>query len=303
MNKVAQKFLNSGNEIIFGKEEQLLLCLCCLIAKGHLLIEDVPGVGKTTLAKYLAKILGLEMGRVQFTNDLLPMDLLGGHIFSQSKEKFEFHPGPIFCQVLLADELNRATPKTQSALLQVMEEKMVTIDGENFSLPQPFFVMATQNPREQIGTHSLPESQLDRFLMKISLGFPNREAEKKLFKGKNPTEVISTLDKVFSQEELLQWQQESEQIHVSEAVLDYLVNILEESRQKQNYTPLSPRAGLDLLKASKAWAYLQNRDHVLPDDIKYLSPFVLGHRLTHPDSAQAHLEEELSKQLLSEIKV
>jgi MoxR-like ATPase len=266
--------------IILGKEKAIRLALSCLIARGHLLIEDTPGVGKTTLAHTLAKVLGLHYQRIQFTSDLLPADILGVSVYNRDTGKFDFHQGPIFSNIILADEINRATPRTQSALLEAMSENQVTIEGETRDLPQPFFVIATQNPTNQIGTFPLPESQLDRFLMRIELGYPNNEAERELLKGKNRKDLLEDVQTALSANELLQLQKQLEHVHVSDALLDYLQNLLEFSRTSGKYiNGLSPRAGIAILNAAKAWAIISAHQHVLPEDVQAVLPSVVGHRL------------------------
>ncbi len=266
--------------VILGKQQTVLLALACLIAKGHLLIEDSPGVGKTTLAHTLAKVLGLSYQRIQFTSDLLPSDILGASVYNQKTGQFYFHPGPIFTNVILADEINRATPRTQSALLEAMAEQQVTIEGKTRNLPVPFFVIATQNPIDQIGTFPLPESQLDRFLMRIELGYPDHAAERLLLAGENRKALLTELQAVISPNELLNIQADLQAIHVSEPLLDYLQDLLEFSRASANYNQgLSPRAGLAILDAAKAWALIMGRTHVIPEDIQAVLPNIVAHRL------------------------
>lgn len=266
--------------VILGKQQTVLLALACLIAKGHLLIEDSPGVGKTTLAHTLAKVLGLSYQRIQFTSDLLPSDILGASVYNQKTGQFYFHPGPIFTNVILADEINRATPRTQSALLEAMAEQQVTIEGKTRNLPVPFFVIATQNPIDQIGTFPLPESQLDRFLMRIKLGYPDHAAERLLLAGENRKALLTELQAVISPNELLNIQADLQAIHVSEPLLDYLQDLLEFSRASANYNQgLSPRAGLAILDAAKAWALIMGRTHVIPEDIQAVLPNIVAHRL------------------------
>ncbi len=266
--------------IILGKENAIRLALACLIAKGHLLIEDTPGVGKTTLAHTLAKVLGLNYQRIQFTSDLLPADILGVSVYNRDTSKFDFHQGPVFSNIILADEINRATPRTQSALLEAMSEYQVTIEGETRDLPQPFFVIATQNPNNQIGTFPLPESQLDRFLMRIELGYPDNNAERELLKGKNRKDLLENIQTTLSVSELIQLQKQLEHIHVSDALLDYIQNLLDFSRTSNKYiNGLSPRAGISVLNAAKAWAVINAHQHVLPEDVQAVLPSVVGHRL------------------------
>ena len=270
--------------IIKGKPAQIADCVACLIAGGHLLIEDLPGVGKTTLAHALAVSMGLRFSRVQFTSDLMPSDLLGVSIYERSHEgreaAFAFHPGPVFAQVLLADEINRAGPKTQSALLEAMEEQQVSVDGVSHALPAPFFVIATQNPSEQLGTYALPESQLDRFLMCISLGLPDQAAERELLMGQDSREAIRALQPVMSPAELLAIQAQVREVHAAPALLDYLQALLAATRSGQWFVEgLSPRAGLGVLRAARARALLQGRDHVSPEDVQAVLPQTIAHRL------------------------
>jgi MoxR-like ATPase len=268
------------DSILLGKDRAVRLAFCCLLARGHLLIEDIPGVGKTTLAHALARIFGLEFRRVQFTSDLLPADVLGNAIFDPSSRQFVFHPGPIFAQMLLADEVNRATPKAQSALLEAMEEGQVTIDGQTHPLPSPFFVIATQNPQRQIGTYPLPESQLDRFLMRLQLGFPGRAAEKEMLAGEDRRDLIRHLPPLVSAEQLLAWQEQVQKLHVSSTVRDYILDLLEKSRHTDGVrSGLSPRAGLALQRSAQAWAFAAARDMVVPEDVQAVAPCVMAHRL------------------------
>ena len=276
----ANRLLETAGHIILGKGHELRLALACLIARGHLLIEDVPGVGKTTLAHVLARLIGLQFQRIQFTSDLLPADILGVSIFDRGTSAFRFHPGPVFAQLILADEINRATPKTQSALLEAMEERQVTADGEPFALPEPFFVIATQNPAHQIGTFPLPESQLDRFLLRIRLGYPDRAAERALLMGEDRRELLERQPAVASPAALVELQHAAQRVHVSEALVDYVQALLGTTRNSPELANgLSPRAGLGLIAAARAWALLDGRDHVLPDDVQTLFPHVAAHRL------------------------
>ena len=285
-----KNIIKSANSIILGKEHKLRLALTCILAKGHLLIEDLPGVGKTTLAHTMAQLLGLQFSRIQFTSDMLPADVLGISIFEQNNSQFTFHPGPIFNNVLLADEINRATPKTQSSLLEAMEEQQVTLDGETRQLPKPFFVIATQNPSEQIGTFPLPESQLDRFLMSISLGYPNAEAERQLLISNDRRDALNKLTACLNNNELKEMQDQVQHITTSDALLDYVQALISYSRESGLFQyGLSPRAGLALLHVSKAWAMLNEREYVIPEDVQAVLPSVVGHRLhpVDPDSTQA----------------
>ncbi|EEG09448.1 AAA family ATPase [Pseudogulbenkiania ferrooxidans] len=269
------------NALLLGKSDAIKLALACLVARGHLLIEDVPGVGKTTLAQGLAHVLGLDYRRVQFTSDLLPADIVGVNIFERETGTFRFHRGPVFAQVLLADEINRASPKVQSALLEAMEERQVSVDGETHPLPQPFFVIATQNPLEQVGTFPLPESQMDRFLMRIGLGYPPPQAERALLLGEERRRVMEELVPALEPLPLLQLQAQASRLTVSPALADYVLALLQATRQGRRFAQgLSPRAGLALVAAARAWALLEGRDYVLPDDVKAVFPAVAGHRLT-----------------------
>jgi MoxR-like ATPase len=267
-------------EIVVGKGPQIRLALACLLARGHLLIEDLPGVGKTTLAHALSRSLGLQFARVQFTNDLLPTDILGVNVFDRQRSDFVFHPGPVFSQVLLADEINRASPKTQSALLEAMEERQVTVDGHPRMLPDPFFVIATQNPQDQVGTFPLPESQLDRFLMCIELGYPDPLAERALLEGQDRRDLLATLSPRMGADDLRRLQAEVRQVHCAGPVIDYIQALLAHTRTAPGFAEgLSPRAGLGIVQAARAWALLDGRNHVLPDDVHAVLPPVAGHRL------------------------
>ena len=275
-----QTLLSQLNTVIVGKPAQLQDCVACLLAGGHLLIEDVPGVGKTTLAHALSRSFGLQFSRVQFTADLMPSDLSGVSIYERQKESFVFHPGPIFAQVLLADEINRASPRTQSALLEAMEEKQVTVEGETRPLPVPFFVIATQNPHDQLGTYALPESQLDRFHMRISLGYPDRAAERQLLAGSDRREMVDKLATVLTPHDLLELQQQVQQVHTSEALLNYLQDLVAATRSGRWFLQgLSPRAGIALVRAARAQAFLAGRDYVAPDDVIAVLPQTVAHRL------------------------
>ena len=266
--------------IIVGKRPQIEDCIACMLAGGHLLIEDVPGVGKTTLAHALAVSLGLRFSRMQFTADLMPSDLIGVSVYERSKEAFVFHPGPVFAQVLLSDEINRAGPKTQSALLEAMEEQQVTVEGETRALPRPFFVIATQNPSDQLGTYPLPESQLDRFLMCITLGYPDRASERELLAGADRREAVSRLRPVMTPDDLLAAQRAVLAVHASDALLDYLQALIAATRSGAWFVEgLSPRAGIAVLRAAKARALLDQRAHVAPDDIQAILPQTAAHRL------------------------
>ena len=269
-----------AGKIILGKDRQIRLAVACLLARGHLLIEDVPGVGKTTLSHVLARLLGLQFHRIQFTSDMLPADIIGVSVYDKDKGNFRFHPGPIFSQVILADEVNRATPRTQSALLEAMEEHQVTAEGETRRLPEPFFVIATQNPSNQLGTFALPESQLDRFLMRIELGYPDREAERALLQGVDRREMINHMDACLAPGNLIALQGQVKGVHAAPALLDYVQALVEHTRRSPDYAAgLSPRAALAMLHAARAWAMLAGRDKVLPEDIQAILPGVAAHRL------------------------
>ncbi|MFK7962826.1 MAG: AAA family ATPase [Burkholderiaceae bacterium] len=269
-----------AGSIVVGKQAQIRLALACVLARGHLLVEDLPGVGKTTLAHALSISLGLKFSRVQFTNDLLPADIVGVNVFDRDVSKFVFHPGPVFTEVLLADEINRASPKTQSALLEAMEERQISVEGKPIDLPNPFFVIATQNPQDQVGTFALPESQLDRFLMCIELGYPDPQSERALLAGEDRRDMISSLKPQISPEELRQAMQKVREVRASDALLDYVQNLLNQSRRSPALSEgLSPRSGLALMQAAKAWAMLDGRNHLLPDDVQAVLPAVAGHRL------------------------
>ena len=284
--------------IIVGKRPQVRDCLACLLAGGHLLIEDVPGVGKTTLAHALAVSLGLRFSRTQFTADLMPADLIGVSVYERSKEAFVFHPGPVFAQVLLADEINRAGPKTQSALLEAMEEHQVTVEGETRALPRPFFVIATQNPTDQLGTYPLPESQLDRFLMCLTLGYPDKASERALLAGVDRREAIAELKAVMTPEELMAAQQEVLKVHASDALLDYLQALIAATRSGAWFVDgLSPRAGIAILRAAKAHALLGQRDYVAPDDVQAILVQTVAHRLVPVAGAGRGAREQVRAML------
>ncbi|NMF90532.1 AAA family ATPase [Aromatoleum petrolei] len=302
-HRYAIRVLEAANCIILGKDRELRLALACLIARGHLLIEDLPGVGKTTLAHVIARLIGLNFQRIQFTSDLLPADIVGVSIFDREAGSFRFHPGPIFSQLILADEINRATPKTQSALLEAMEERQVTADSETHPLPEPFFVIATQNPSHQIGTFPLPESQLDRFLLRIRLGYPDRSAERALLMGEDRRELLERQQTVIQPEDLLAMQQAAHAITVSERLVDYVQALLARTRHSPELaTGLSPRAGLGLIAAARAWALLEGRDHVLPEDIQTVFPHVAAHRL-HTAGDGRSITSQVLDQLVHDVPV
>jgi len=277
--------------IIFGKGQQVRLCLTCLIARGHLLIEDVPGVGKTTLAHCLARVLGLEWTRVQFTSDMLPADIIGVSIFDRDTHKFQFRRGPVFTQLLLADEVNRASPKAQSALLEAMEERQVSVDGVTYPLPEPFFVVATQNPHEQVGTYGLPESQLDRFLMRVSLGYPDRASERRVLLLGERRELLNDTPPVLSGAEVLNLQRQARAIPVAAALLDYVQALVAHTR-RELALGLSPRAAQGLLRAAQAWALIAGENAVLPEHVQIVFPAIAAHRLeTRQDDGAARGNE------------
>ena len=302
MNSSVHNALQQLNTVILGKESVLQQLLACILARGHVLLEDVPGVGKTTLAHGLAAVLGLNYRRVQFTNDMLPSDLLGVSVFRPNEGKFEFHPGPVFHHFLLADEINRASPKLQSALLEAMEERQVSVDGKTYRLPQPFLVVATQNPVEQIGTFPLPESQLDRFMMRLSMGYPTAEAEKQLYFQGDRREALAQLKPVANAEVLSDWMRQAAEVKVSQAAADYVFRLVQATRQPGRFVlGLSPRAGLAVLSAAKAWAFIQGRQHILPDDVKAVWVPVANHRVQAVQ--QQHNSETLLKDLLDHVAV
>ncbi|WP_312266515.1 AAA family ATPase [Neisseria sp.] len=296
MNAQIQNALQQLDQVILGKETVLRQIFACVLAGGHVLLEDVPGVGKTTLAHGVAAVLGLNYRRVQFTNDMLPSDLLGVSVYRPNEGKFEFHPGPVFHHFLLADEINRASPKLQSALLEAMEERQVSVDGKTYRLPKPFLVVATQNPVEQIGTFPLPESQLDRFMMRLSMGYPSAQAEKQLYFQGDRRQTLPQLQAVCNAEILAGWMQEVAAVKVSQAAADYVFRLVEATRQPGRFVlGLSPRAGLAVVAAAKAWAFMQGRAHVLPDDVKAVWVPVANHRV------QAVQQQQNSEMLLKDL--
>lgn len=298
------QILEQAEQVILGKRKQVQLALCAFLADGHILVEDVPGVGKTTLVKFLVKITGLQSHRIQFTNDMLPADIIGTSIFDASQGEFRFHKGPLFSQIVVADELNRATPKTQSACLQAMEEGSVSIDGKTYDLGRPFFLIATQNPREQAGTYDLPESQLDRFLMRLEMGYPDRQSERVLLQGQSRSLMLDQITPLINMHEILESQKRVQAVFVSEAVLDYVQDILDKSRsQSVDQWGLSPRAGLALLRAAKAWAFLEGRDMVLPDDVQAVGIAVMGHRLNRSDERDSKQGLRMAEEILSTLAV
>lgn len=295
-----QQSIQAIDTLIIGKQTQVKLALSCLLAGGHLLIEDLPGMGKTTLSHGLANVLGLDFSRVQFTSDLLPADVLGVSIFDTQKQQFKFHHGPIFNNVVLTDEINRASPKTQSALLEAMEENQVSIDGTTYPLPQPFFVIATQNPLHQAGTYPLPESQLDRFLMRIQLGYPNTASEKAMLLEQQNGDALA-LQAILNQHQLIDIQKQVIAVQVSDAIVDYILRLVTLSRESESYpNPLSPRASKAIMRSAKSWAFIEGRQFVIPEDVQAIFPAVTEHRLR---SAQTDISirQNLSEKLLSAV--
>jgi MoxR-like ATPase len=302
MRSQLDECLRAVNEVLLGKEHQVRLALTCLIANGHLLLEDLPGMGKTTLSHTLARVLGLSFQRIQFTSDLLPSDILGTSVFDKDSGQFVFHEGPIFAELVLADEINRATPKSQSALLEAMEEGQVTIEGATRPLPKPFFVIATQNPVTQGGTFALPESQLDRFLMRLSLGYPARAAEKALLLGEARRDLLPRLAAVLDHVQLAQWQARARQVRASDALVDYVLRLVEATRSQAQFAwGLSPRASLALLAAARAWALLLERDYVIPEDVQAVLPAVASHRLREQADPTGQGGGPLAQWLLREV--
>lgn len=292
--------LENINKVIIGKGEVATLSLVALLAQGHVLLEDVPGVGKTMLVRSIARSLDCEFKRIQFTPDLLPSDITGVSIYHPKKFEFEFREGPIFGNIILADEINRTSPKTQSALLEAMEERSVTVDGLTKSLNEPFFVMATQNPIEYEGTYSLPEAQLDRFIVKLKIGYPSMEDELEMLMRTEKDHPVDLIKPVMSKEELLQIQAEVKRIYITKSIQQYIINLVTKTRENRDiYLGVSPRGSIALMKASKALAYIQNRDYVIPDDVKYLAPFVLSHRLIL--TPEANYEGKTSEEMIHQI--
>lgn len=304
MKEIIEKIIARIDEIILGKEKEIRMVITCLLAKGHLLIEDIPGVGKTTLAQALAKTLGLSYNRIQFTSDLLPADIIGTSIYDKDTQEFRFHQGPVFCQMLLSDELNRATPRTQSALLEAMEEKQVSVDGITHQLPVPFFVIATQNQRYHVGTFPLPESQLDRFLMRIHLGYPDYKSERMLLIGESRLDMLKRLEPVIDIGTLIKLQTHVPKIEVSDPLLDYIQDIVSASRSgSHHYLGLSPRASISLVRAAQAWALTQGRPMVIPEDVQAVAGYVLEHRLDPEGGKLKEKGTPASEQLLKTISV
>jgi MoxR-like ATPase len=304
MAKQLEPVISQIGAVILGKQRQIRLALACLLSRGHLLIEDLPGVGKTTLAHVLAKSLGLEFRRIQFTSDMLPADIIGVSVYDRDSASFRFHPGPIFSQVILADEVNRATPKAQSALLEAMEEHQVTADGQTRPLPEPFFVIATQNPSHQVGTFPLPESQLDRFLMRIQLGYPDRVAERALLEGEDRRAMLTGLQPALSAAELVKLQNEVRGVLASAALLDYVQALIEHTRRAPQFAAgLSPRAALALVACARAWAFLDGRRHVIPEDVQAVVPGIVPHRLRLTEAADQRDAEAVAAELIAAVPI
>jgi MoxR-like ATPase len=304
MHPLTQTIVQRACDVIVGKEYQIRQALACLLAGGHLLIEDLPGVGKTTLAHVLARLLGLQFNRIQFTSDLLPSDIIGAAIYNRTNGEFVFHPGPIFTQLLLADEINRTTPKTQSALLEAMEEQQVTTEGETRPLPKPFFVIATQNPTYHTGTFPLPESQLDRFMMCLQLGYPDHWAERTVLQGRDRRQLIEELEPSAEPADLLSMQEQVQQVHASDALLDYLQALVERTRNDPSYSVgLSTRASLALLNGARAWAFMEGRRQVVPEDLQAVFPAVVTHRLRDPTAAGPDTGASVARELLDSVAI
>jgi len=292
------------NTVVLGKDREIRLSVACLLARGHLLIEDIPGVGKTTLAHALSRVLGLTYQRVQFTSDLLPADVIGVSVYDRGSGSFQFHRGPVFAQLVLADEVNRATPKAQSALLEAMEERQVTVDGVSHPLPEPFFVVATQNPSYQVGTFPLPESQLDRFLMRIELGYPAASHERALLRGRDRRDLLASLPSVLSPEVIVPLQRQITSLHASDALLDYVQAVVRASRDGSEFLAgLSTRAAISLLRAAQAWAFLHGHPGVLPEDLQSVLPAVVGHRLRPREATDRRGPAELARALLEAVPI
>lgn len=303
-SQLVAKAVAEVGKALLGKEHQIRLALCCLFSGGHLLVEDLPGMGKTTLSYALAKALGLDFNRIQFTSDLLPADILGISIFDQNTSQFTFHPGPIFSQLVLADEINRTTPKTQSALLEAMEERQVTVEGETRSLPDPFFVIATQNPVTLSGTYPLPESQLDRFLMRLKLGYPDQKAERELLEMSTERDKIKEVSQCLTLADIEQFRKQSAEVVASESLLDYVQRLIAFTRGKEEYHfGLSPRGSLAMMRAAKTWALMCGRNHVIPEDIQTIMPAVVAHRLRAISDDEGSSGSALVQRMLNEVDV
>ncbi len=304
MRDFIQAIVDEIGQVLLGKDDKIKLALACLLSEGHLLIEDLPGMGKTTLAHALAKVLGLSYQRIQFTSDMLPADIIGVSVFDRDGSRFEFHPGPVFTQLLLADEINRTTPKTQSALLEAMEERQVTVEGETRKLDDPFFVIATQNPLSQMGTFPLPESQLDRFLMRISLGYPSADAERQMFLGGDPRRQLAELKTRLRPDQLPKIKQAAEQVKTSDSLLDYLQRLIHHTRHSPEFAcGLSPRGALALLRVAKTWAFMHGRSYVIAEDLQTLIPSVVAHRIAPAVSGAEGHEQALITELLNSVDI
>ncbi len=303
-SQLIQKVVQSVGGVLLGKDRQIKLCIACLIAKGHLLLEDLPGMGKTTLSHALAEALGMSYQRIQFTSDMLPSDILGVSVFNVNTTEFEFRKGPIFTQLVLADEINRATPKAQSALLEAMEERQVTLDGHSYTLPLPFFVIATQNPSDQMGTFPLPESQMDRFLMRIHLGYPDPLIERELITGVDRRRLIKDMQPAINAEQLFELQEQATKVHLSNAVIDYIQRLIAFSRQPSlNQVGVSPRGTLALVAAAKAYALVEGRGHVVPEDVQAVLAPVVEHRMQGSQDITGHAGMSVVQQMLSDVDV
>ncbi len=304
LSRQVSKTVAEVGKALLGKDHQIRLALCCLFSGGHLLIEDLPGMGKTTLSYALAKALGLSYNRIQGTSDLLPADILGISIFNQTTSEFSFHPGPIFSQLVLADEINRTTPKTQSALLEAMEERQVTIEGVTRKLPEPFFVIATQNPVTLAGTYPLPESQLDRFLMRLRLGYPDQRAERELLEMNTERDKVEAINQCLSLEDVIEFRRQSAGVSASESLLDYVQRLIAFTRGKDEFHfGLSPRGSLAIMRSAKTWALMCGRSHVVPEDVQAILPAVVEHRLRATSDDEGHSGASLVQRLLSEVDV
>lgn len=301
MKSIFQTTVNSASEVILDKSEETLLALTCILSEGHLLIEDVPGVGKTTLVQAIAKLLDFKFSRIQFTNDLLPSDIIGNSIYDAEKKEFKFFEGPLFSHLVLADELNRANPRTQSALLQAMEEFEVSQDKQTYSLPKPFILIATQNPKQQVGTFNLPESQLDRFLMAFELNYANKDSELKIFQGTDARHAVKNLKTLVTKAEIIQHQENARKVFISPLIAEYIYELINYTRKNQSYPPLSTRSGLALSKASKSFAYIHERDHVIPEDVQKVFVAVMSHRLGLSEGVK--VGKKLAEEILQGTKI
>ena len=303
-SEIIPRVIDTVGAVFLGKEEKVKIALACFLAKGHLLIEDLPGMGKTLFSHALAKSLGLSYKRMQFTSDTLPSDIIGMSVYDQENNSLKFVQGPVFTQVLLADEINRCSPKTQSALLESMEENQVTVEGKTFPLPEPFFVIATQNPVNQGGTYPLPESQLDRFLVCMNLGYPDPEIERELMQGKGQRELLDSLSTVCTIDDLHQLRKEASAVNTSDALISYVQRICQLSREDEKFAPgISTRGGLAIVSLAKAWAYLDGRDYVLPEDVKDIFSVSAAHRLNNSASRKGNKPLNIANLLINQIDV